>query len=140
MRLCLLIRHIHSSRVVVNATHFSWLMVYVCLCIEDWHGNKVFVRWKAWETNNNSYSSWFTYGCVERNGRAIRYLLSGRHGKQAITWVPYVIKQMKILPFPYINKGHKECAKTLSINWRNIACKQCNPLKPYLLANWKQVS
>jgi hypothetical protein len=28
-------RHIHSSKVVVNATHLSWLMVYVCLCIED---------------------------------------------------------------------------------------------------------
>jgi hypothetical protein len=61
-------------------------MVYVCLCIlEDRYGNKVFASWKAWETNNNSYSSWSTYGFVERNGRAIRYLLGGRHGKQAIT-------------------------------------------------------
>jgi len=60
-------------------------MVYVCLCIEDQHDNKVLPHWKAWETNNNSYSSWFTYGYVERNGRVIRYLLGGRHAKQAIT-------------------------------------------------------
>jgi hypothetical protein len=61
-------------------------MIYVCLCIlVDQHGNKVFAWWKAWETNYNSYSSWSTYGYVKRNDRAIRYLLGGRHGKQAIT-------------------------------------------------------
>ncbi len=47
---------------------------------------------------------------------------------------PYVIKQMNILPFLYINKGHKECGKTLFINRRNIVGEQSNPLKPYLLA------
>jgi hypothetical protein len=43
MLIMLIDRHIHFSKVVINPpTHFSWLTVYVCLCIEDRHGNKVF--------------------------------------------------------------------------------------------------
>jgi len=78
-------RHIHSSKVVVNPHPLLMAHGLCMLCIEDRHGNKVFAYWKAWETNINSYSSWSTYGYAERNGRAIRYLLGGRHGKQAIT-------------------------------------------------------
>jgi len=38
-------------------------------------------------------------------------LLGGRHGKQAITLVPYAVKQMIVLPFPYINKGRRNVPK-----------------------------
>ncbi len=60
-------------------------MVYIWLCVEEQQGNKLFAWWKAWETNNNSYYPWSTYGYVQRNNRAISYLFGGRHGKQAIT-------------------------------------------------------
>jgi hypothetical protein len=77
-------RHIHSSKVVVNP-HPIVMAHGLCMFMYPRRSTWQFAWWKAWETNNNSYSSWSTYGYVERNGRAIRYLLGGRHGKQAIT-------------------------------------------------------
>ncbi len=59
-------------------------------------------------------------------------MVGRRHGKQATTWVPNAVKQMNVLPFLYINKGQKECAKTLSINKRNIACKGLGFLVEYI--------